>query len=1175
MTMRDRELTRREFIKLTSSGIAVAVVPGRTFSSPGRGDLSGQPASDLAETFIRPPSEARPWCYWYWMNGNMTRAGIQADLQGLADVGIGGVNLFDIALLPAGEVVNRSSEWYELVKFAISEAARHDIKVSVNCPGWSGTGGPWITPELSMQELTWSETTIGGPQEVSVALPQPPTKLGFYRDIAVLAFPTPSGDKPLPLPEVVDIDGRRLRHADAALKWNAVLSSRQFSQAPGTADSVPASHEGSDLPVELPAKFDLVFPEPVDVRSLFVRTSRQSRQFHATFFAWDESEKDFRSISQLNSQDAGPFASHIGSASFEQVRAKKFRIAFEDRKEGERIPVESLQFSGGFRVANWPLKVGFSTKPINASATDILPHEADAIASERVLDLTGKVGPDGKLNWSPPEGSWTVLRIGYTPTGIYLFPTPNGGAGLDCDKMSADAADVHYDSCVKTLIQNFGPELSKRTLAYYHSDSYESGWQNWTAKFQSEFQQRRGYELIKYIPALTGRVIGSLEITEKFLWDFRRTIGDLFAENNYGRLAQRCHEDGIGFSTEPYGGPFEQLQVGRRADRPMTEVWLPGAVIGKRLRPEAVFAGRTSGRKIQGAESFTSNPPAGGMWTEHPYSLKPLGDLIFCSGVNQLCIHVSTQQPLLDEHLRPGFTCGQNGIHFDRGNTWWQHGGKEWLECLTRCQTLLQQGQHVADALYFQGNDSPSAVGPFNPELPHGYDLDVCNSEVLSNALVRDGLVKLPSGMQYRYLVLPSHGRVTLASLRKIASLAQAGATILGTLPRDSPSLADAASQAEYKELTVALATRMHIDQSFQKVLAADKCPPDFSYDEGAGLVLHYTHRRLGDVDYYFVANASRTSGAVHCKFRIAGSVPELWRPDSRTIETCALYEQSAEMTSIPLAFDPAGSMFIVFRHDSAGTHVTSLSFADASGAAVIGPQASPLFLLSNDAGKLQLRSGQAGRYDLVMSNQRKRLLEIGPLPQPAIVEGPWTLQFPTGWGAPAKVRLDKLISWADFSDAGVRYFSGTAIYTTTFDSPKASSDGKIFLDLGKVEVIAEVWLNGKVLGTFWKPPFLCDITGMLRTEANELEVRVTNLWPNRLIGDEQFPDDCSRNGEWKSGVIPSIPEWLKKGTPRPESRRLTFCTWKHWHKDDALLPSGLLGPVMLRQARIATVITS
>lgn len=1175
MTMRDPELTRREFVKFTSTGIAVAVVRPMAFGAIAGPESPGPAVNHLAEAFTHPAADSRPWCYWYWMNGNMTRAGIQADLQGLADVGVGGVNLFDIGLLPAGQVVNRSREWYDLVKFAIGEAAQHNIKVSLNCPGWSGTGGPWITPELSMQELTWSETTTGGQREFSTVLPQPPTRLGFYRDAAVIAFPTPDGDEPLPLPQVMDTDGNPLPQAASAMQWNAILPSRQFSQAPGTPDLAAVSQSEPGLTADLPTKFDLVFPYPVEVRSLFVRAARESRSYSAELLAWDDSQQGFRAIARFRSNGAGPFSSQIGSASFTPIRAQKFRLVFENRKEGDRVLIELLRFSGGFRVTNWTSKVGFSGEPVNPSASDIVPQATDVIPLERVVDLSDKLGSDGRLNWSVPAGSWTILRIGHTPTGIYLFPTPKGGAGLDCDKLSKKAADVHYDHCVKTLVQEFGPKLSKQALAYYHVDSYESGWQNWTTTFPQDFRERRGYDLIKYMPALTGRAVGSIETTEKFLWDLRRTIGDLFADNNYGRLAQRCHEDGIGFSTEPYGGPFEQLQVGLRADRPMTEVWLPSAPQGEKLWPQAVFAGRTNGRKIQGAESFTSDPPAGGKWNTHPFSLKPLGDLIFCSGVNQYCIHVSTQQPLLGDHMRPGFTCGQNGIHFDRGNTWWQHGAKEWLGYITRCQSMLQEGEHVADVLYFQGNDSPSAVGKFDPALPDGYDFDDCNSEILNSIQVRKGRVVLASGRSYRYLVLPSHGRVTLASLRKIASLAQGGAMILGTLPSESPSLADAVNKPEYERLTKDLAARMRTNQPFDQILAVDKLPPDFSYDKSAGLVVHYTHRQLQDVDYYFVASASPHAGTVECKFRVAGKIPELWRPDSGTTEPCALYEQSADTISIPLDFDPSGSVFVLFRPGQPKPHATAISLADPSAVLIAAPQASPLLLSVGGGSKLQLRAWQAGRYDITMPNQQKRRLDIAALPSPQALESLWTLMFPAGWGAPEKITLDKLTSWHESSDAGVRYFSGTATYKTSFHAVKASSDCRIFLDLGKVEVIAEVWLNGKSLGTFWKPPFVCDVTELLHSEANELEVRVTNLWPNRLIGDEQFPDDCTQNGEWRSGVIPVMPAWLKEGRPRPESRRLTFCTWKHWHKDDALLPSGLLGPVMLRQVRTVTLIGS
>jgi hypothetical protein len=309
--------------------------------------------------------------------------------------------------------------------------------------------------------------------------------------------------------------------------------------------------------------------------------------------------------------------------------------------------------------------------------------------------------------------------------------------------------------------------------------------------------------------------------------------------------------------------------------------------------------------------------------------------------------------------------------------------------------------------------------------------------------------------------------------------------------------------------------------------------------------------------------------------FRVAGKIPELWRADSGTMEPCAVYEESRETTRIPLHFDPAGSVFVVFRSGPPKPHATAISLADDSVTPMPAGSTSLPCSLWSDRKRLELRTSQAGRYVVTMPSQQQRILEVGSFPAPTAVEGPWTVQFPSGWGAPEKITLDKLISWPDSPDAGVRYFSGTAIYKTTFQAAKIGSDCKLFLDLGRVEVVAEVWLNGKSLGTFWKPPFACEVTSLLRPEANALEVRVTNLWPNRLIGDEQFPDDCTENGQWKSGEIPAWPEWLKNGQARPESRRLTFCTWKHWGRDDALLPSGLLGPVMLRHVRTVTIISS
>ncbi len=863
-------------------------------------------AGELESRFKSPPADARPWVYWYWMNGNVTREGIRADLQAMKDAGIGGAMLFDIGIHPAGPVKIRSREWFDLVRFAVEEAAAREIKISFHCPGWSASGGPWITPELAMQELTWSETVVEGPREFSAPLAKPPTRLGYYRDAAVVAFPTPAGDE-LALkdlhPRFLDAAGKPLPEAARLFDGNL------------------------DTPVAMPAEFYISFERPVSVRSLFLRTRRQEGLNSAALQAWNSESKKFEPVVEISLHVPGPFSSHAGSATFPEVRAKTFRLTFPGRSPTDTISLEQLDLRGGFRVADWTQKAGFSCDQVAPETAGTVPS-ADVIPSAQVLDLSARLTADGKLNWTVPAGRWTILRVGHTPTGVHIYPPPVGGDGLECDKLSRAAVDLHYDRMMKPLLQELGPELSRKALACYHVDSYEAGWQNWTATFPQEFRARRGYDLIRYLPAVTGRVVDDLATTERWLWDFRRTIGDLFADNHYGRLAERCHEDGLDFSTEPYGGPFEFLQCGGRADHPMVEFWLPTNPRDRKIAFHGVFAGRTTGRRIIGSEAFTS---AEG-WNQHPFSLKAIGDYIYCSGVNQFVLHVFAQQPYTNDHLRPGLTCGGNGVHFDRGNTWWSQG-RAWVSYLTRCQSLLQAGEHVADALYFQGNSAPQSVGPFEPPLPDGWDYDACGSEVLQRITVQDGRIVLPHGKSYRYLVLPDHGRMTLASLRKIARLANDGATVIGPPVKESPSLADYPSApAEIEKLDRELwgvgepahsgtravgRGRVIWGTSFDDILKQDALPPDFDFERNGGMVIHYTHRRSDSADLYFVANANDSAGWVDCRFRVAGKVPELWHPDTGVIERCAVFEEADGTTRIPLHFDPAGSQFVVFREPS------------------------------------------------------------------------------------------------------------------------------------------------------------------------------------------------------------------------------------------------------------------
>jgi len=1078
----------------------------------------------LATGFRNPPDSARPHTWWHWINGNVSREGITADLEAMKRVGIGGAQIFHVDVgVPPGSVPYMSSQWREMVQHAAREANRLGLELCLhNCAGWSSSGGPWIRPEHAMQVLVWTEKRVRGPSSLSESLPQPTTRLGFYRDIAVLAFRTPEGE---------------------------------------------LSGEGKGLRIQ-------------------------------------------------------------------NIRAK---AAF-DRADR--------------------LQPDLSPTPPGLS-----------IPRDGIIDLTDKLQAAGRLDWNVPEGEWTILRIGHTPTGKDNHPAPPEGRGLECDKLSREALDAHWDGIMAKVIADLGP-LAGKTLNNALIDSYEVGNQNWTPKFREEFRRRRGYDLLPFLPVITGRVVDSIEISERFLWDFRRVIADLYADNYFGYFGERCRKHGMMFSVEPYGnGPFDNLQAGGLADIPMGEFWVGGAAA--ETTKLAASAAHTNGRRIVGAESFTADWNTG-RWRVDPYSIKALGDLIFCQGVNRYIFHRYAHQPWRD--LVPGMTMGPWGMHLERTITWWNQGAA-WLRYVARCQHLLQAGRFVADVCYFTGegapNDLPGRSG-LRPELPGGYDYDGCDASVVLNRMtVRNGRLALPDGMSYRVLVLPDSSFMTPAMLRKIRELVRAGALVVGPKPTHSPSLVGYPEcDVEVRRLAEEVwgdcdgvrvrahtfgKGRVYWGRSLPEVLASIGVKPDFEYaPRDARLV--YIHRAADGADVYFVSNQRYRPEEVECTFRVSGRVPELWHPDTGIIETAPVYREQEGRTVVPLRLDPAGSVFVVFRKkDGLADHFVSFTRVGADAQKPAAPRleirrafyepldgrgggadvtakvaalvaeghhsisasnsvfgdptpdvfkrlrveyvlngrpmqktvneneilelvedrdetAFPAFELSGVGdGQAELRPWQPGVYESHTAHGRTVRVTVRESARMLTLSGPWTLRFPSGGGAPERVRLDRLISWTEHAEAGVRYFSGTAEYETAFDVPAAllGADRALLLDLGRVKNFAEVRLNGRNLGVLWKAPFRVDVTGLVQPGRNTLVVRVTNLWPNRLIGDEQMPEEVVWDG---SGVIKQWPSWLVEGKPRPPSGRFTFTTWRFYRKDAPLQESGLIGPVILRSTQKVTL---
>jgi len=522
--------------------------------------------------------------------------------------------------------------------------------------------------------------------------------------------------------------------------------------------------------------------------------------------------------------------------------------------------------------------------PLSSDKTDDLER---VIRSKEILNITDRVDTDGILTWDIPEGDWTLLRIGYTPTGKTNHPAPVEGTGPECDKLSREAAQIHFNGMIQKVLDDIGSPAD-RSLKDILIDSYEVGSQNWSLKFREEFKNRRGYDPMDFLPVYTGRVVDSPEISERFLWDLRLTVAELFADNYYGYLAQLCREKGLIFSIEAYGnGTFDDIACGGRADIPMGEFWTGGGALN--TCKLASSSSHLYGRRITGAEAFTSVPEQGGKWQNDPYSLKALGDLVFCNGVNRFIFHRYAMQPWLDRF--PGMTMGQWGFNFDRTNTWWEQGAA-WLKYLARSQFMLQQGLFFADVCYFCGEGGPRDFRVNNPPLPKGYDYDGCNAEIIMIRMsVKDNRITLPDGMSYAMLVLPpSDNYMTPGLLRKIIELVKDGATVVGPRPVRSPSLRDYPKcddeiRALADELWAECDGKKVKERAFGKgrviwnkplknILSDMGLEPDFEY-ESRNARFAYIHRSVENAEIYFISNQRNITVEAECVFRVTGKIPE------------------------------------------------------------------------------------------------------------------------------------------------------------------------------------------------------------------------------------------------------------------------------------------------------------
>jgi hypothetical protein len=1207
--------------------------------------VAAAPVDVLETGFLAPPDSAKPQTWWHWMNGNITKAGITADLEAMKQIGLGGATIVNVdSGIPRGPVNFMSPEWREDFKFAVQEANRLGLELCVeNCAGWSSSGGPWNTVSNAMMHVVTSETRISGAKHFSGTLPQPRTQLGFYRDIAVLAFPAPDGEMD-------------------AMKSAAPKVSTSITNADGGALLDGDSRTFVTLPTNnLPQFVQVEFPKPFAARLATLTFGQGAGEVRGVIQISDDG-KNFRDVRAFTTpgRPTRPLTFALGSKA---VSARFFRVKFTGTGARTRsLDVADVDFNPRLRIENVEGKNGDNGAAVLSSPVEDSAAENLVVTRAATIDLTSSMKPDGQIEWDAPAGDWIILRVGYTPTGRNNHPAPAEGTGLECDKLSKAALDAHWDGFMQKILDDIG-SLAGKTLNTSLIDSYEVGGQNWNENFRTEFQKRRGYDLTTFLPAFTGRVVENPAVSERFLWDVRRTIADLFAENYFGHFAELCKQHGLLNAVEPYTGPFESMQSGAPADVVMGEFWS-----GSSGHPSVKLAASIAhiyGKSIVAAESFTAFPEAG-RWQNDPWSLKTLGDLMYCQGLNRYVFHRYAMQPWTNTF--PGMTMGQWGFHFERTVTWWNQG-KPWIDYIAHCEFLLQQGRAVADAAYFTGESAPVEMRVGNPALPAGYDYDAINADVLLHgATVKNGRIVLKSGANYAALILPPNDSdMTPQLLERISQLVRDGATVVGPRPQHSPSLTDFPQcDAQVKKLADQLwdkcdgtnvlennagKGRIVWGQPLAEIFAAQKLKPDFEF-AGAGKKsqLAFCHRLDGDADIYFVSNQRREFDAADCTFRVSGKQPELWHPDTSVIEPAPVWSAQDGRTTVRLNFQPAESLFVIFRRAADKMdHIVAASgdmkpksessprleiqnaiytAVDGKGSLDVTAKISELahgsqstITVNNEAlgrdpalnhekelrvnytfdgkpGQMTVHEndtltlpgttgfGQSPQWETSVkpdgsptvkawSNGRVELRTAGGkilhaaaenLPAPQEISGAWALSFPPNWGAPPSLALDKLVSWTEHTNDGVRYFSGTATYEKEIEISAEQLGGgrELWLDLGAVKNFAEVSLNGNDLGVLWKPPFRVNISGAAKSGANKLTVKVTNLWPNRLIGDEQLPDDR----EWNGKQLKAWPQWFLDGKPSPTGR-LTFTTWHHWTKTSPLLESGLLGPVMLQSAEI------
>lgn len=1113
-------------------------------SAPNRPAVTAAPATDaardsLARQFAAPPVEARPRVWWHWMNGNISKDGIAKDLAWMKAVGIGGAQTFDINLTTP-QIVDRrlvymSPEWKDAFRFAASEADRLGLELAIaSSPGWSETGGPWVPAQDAIKKLVWSETVVAGGKPFTGRLAMPPSITGpfqaigqqpdlsdlladrplhprteqLYRDTVVLAVPL--GDQPvLPPP--------------------AVSGPRGEAVAPGAIDgsgNAPALRIAPPSPAA-PSMVTLDYRRPVPFRAATVflpgaAVPLVGGMFGASLEASDDG-KTWAAVADV------PLATVPTTVSFSEVTARYLRLAVRFALPGGgggaapatdngtamhdpfgamigkilSSPVTVAQFTptSAPRIDRFEAKAGFALVPDYLALAS--PDEsAKGPAPDVVVDLTDRLRPDGTLAWTPPAGRWKILRMGYSLVGTTNHPATEEATGLEADVFDGGAVRRYMDHYLAMYRDAAGANMvGAHGVRALVTDSIEVGAANWTPAILDQFRRLRGYDPLPWLPTLTGEIVGSRAASDAFLLDYRRTLADLMASEHYGTVADASHAAGL----KVYGEALESrrpslgddMAMRAHADYPMAAIW----AYPRDAKPEnsaladirgAASIAHIEGRTDVAAESFTA---ALKPWGFGPADLKHIVDLEFVLGVTRPVIHTSVHVPRDDR--QPGLSLGGIGQYFNRNDSW-APLARPWMDYIARNSVLLRQGRNVADLAYFYGEEAP-LTGLYSdrqvPDAPREHAYDFLDAASLSNALANEGdALVTPGGARYRAIFLGgSSDHMSLATLQRLATLVEGGATLIGRRPThrlglvgDATAFARLADRMWAGDRETKLGKgRVIASGDTDATLATIGVAPSFRLSGGGGGAdVPFVERAFDGGRSWFLVNRGSAPVTAEAHFRVSGLKPEIWRAETGGREAVS-YRIVGGETIVPLTLASGEALHVVF----AGP-------ATASAQTIAAPR----------------------------------------LAQAVALDGPWTVRFQAGRGAPDNAVLPTLAPLDSNAAPGIRYFSGIATYQKNFTAPRGWTTGQpLLLDLGEAREIADVTVNGKAVGSVWHAPYRLDIGSAVRPGANRLVVRVANLWVNRLIGDQQ-----------------------------PGASKITWTDTDTYKATAPLRRSGLIGPVTL-----------